>query len=172
MILSTVMVRVFITIFVIIWVLFLPSSIVFAQVNSSSASGRIIEVNGVANLRDRLWERITLFFKFSSSDKVDYEQYLAEKRFAELKYVFDNGKGDMIEETSSRYSSYLGRLTDLIIRNKMVDKKEGVLKMLASHLPFLEELLSKQDYESGFWLLLKHDINYLKLYTDQIKNLN
>lgn len=149
-----------------------PTSLAFAQVNNSSASGQIIEVNGVANLRDRLWERITLFFKFSNNDKADYEQYLAEKRFAELKYVFDNGKGDMIEETSSRYSSYLGRLTDLIIRNKMVDKKEGVLEMLASHLPVLEELLSKQEYESGFWLLLQHDINYLKLYTDQIKNVN
>ena len=152
----------------------LLSSISFAiaQSNNSSVSSQIMEVNKVTNLRDRLWERITLFFKFSNSDKVNYQQYLAQKRFAELKYVIDSGQGNLIEDTSSRYSTYLGRLTDLIVKNKMVDKKEETLKMFESHLPILEDLLSDQEYNSGFWLLLQHDINYLKLYVDQIKNVN
>lgn len=166
------MTKAFLIVLIALVMLIAPLSPVFAQVNNSADSGKIMEIDGVANLRDRILERITLFFKFSNDDKADYEQYLAEKRFAELKYAFDNDRGDMVEELSSRYSSYLGRLTELIVKNKMTDRKERVLKMFDSHMPFLEEQLSNQDYESGFWLLLKHDINYLKLYRDQINSLN
>lgn len=161
------------SIYIIVVALFISQiSVTFAQKKDSTASSGVMQVEQVANLRDRIWERITLFFKFSNNDKVGYEKYLVQKRFAELKYVIDDGQGNMIEETSSRYSTYLGRLTDRIVRNKMVDKKEEVLKIFESQLPVLEELLSRQEYNSGFWLLLQHDVNYLKLYIDQIKNVN
>ncbi|MFC1625827.1 DUF5667 domain-containing protein [Patescibacteria group bacterium] len=166
------MIKSFLTALIIAILLLSSKSFTVAKLNDSSVSGQIMEVNKVTNLRDRLWERITLFFKFSNSDKLDYQQYLAQKRFAELKYVIDNGQVDLIEDTSSRYSTYLGRLTNLIVKNKMVDNKEETLKMLESHLPILEDLSSHQEYNSGFWLLLQHDINYLKLYVDQIKNVN
>lgn len=153
---------------------FFPTYSVFVHADDSSASAQIqiMKVDHVANLRDRILERITIFFKFSNSDKADYEKYLAEKRFSELKYAFDNGLGDYIEESSSRYSSYLGRLTELVVKNKMVDKKEEILKMFSIQMPLLEELLASQEYESGFWLLLQHNINYLRLYRDQINSIN
>lgn len=158
---------------IIVLVLFISQlSVTFAQAKDSTASSGIIQVERVANSRDRIWERVTLFFKFSTNDKADYEKYLVEKRFAELKYAFDNGLGDYIEESSSRYSSYLGRLTELVVKNKMVDKKEEILKMFSIQMPLLEELLASQEYESGFWLLLQHNINYLRLYRDQINSIN
>ncbi|MFH1407550.1 MAG: DUF5667 domain-containing protein [Patescibacteria group bacterium] len=166
------MIKSFLTALIIAILLLSSISSVVAQSNDSSVSGQIMKVNKVTNLRDRLRERITLFFKFSNSGKVDYQQYLVQKRFAELKYVIENGRGDLIEDTSSRYSTYLGRLTNLIVKNKMVDKKGETIKMFESHLPILEDLSSDQEYNSGFWLLLQHDINYLKLYADQIENVN
>lgn len=141
----------------------------FAQ--DSSKSTGIIEVNRVTNIKDRLWEKINLFFKFSQKDKINYQQELTEKRLTELKYVIDSGKGDMIEETSSRYSTYLGNLTETVMKNKMINKKQELINMLENHNKVLENLIQGMEANSGFWLLLKHDINYVKIYSDQIKSL-
>ena len=112
-----------------------------------------------------------MFFKFSQKDKINYQQELTEKRLAELKYVIDSDKGDMIEDTSSRYSTCLGNLTEAVVKNKATDKKQELLTMYENHAKVLENLISQMEVESGFWLLLKHDINYIKIYSDQIKAL-
>lgn len=137
----------------------------------STIAANIIEVNHVANTKDRLWEKIELFFKFSPKDKIDFQQSLVEKRLAELKFIMDNDKGEMIEEVSSRYSTHLGNLTNDVIKNKLTEKKSELLKMLDNHNIILNNLISEVEFESGFWLLLKHDINYVKIYSDQINSL-
>lgn len=147
----------------------------YAQDNSSPRS--IAEVKNIANFRDRLVERITLFFKFSPVDKIDYQQQLAEKRLAELKYLIDNNEGDLVEDSSLRYSAYIGRLTEEILKNKQsfstkeTNKKVEILTMFETHSMILNELIQKMEANSGFWLLLKHNINYVQIYSDQIKNL-
>lgn len=150
--------------------LFSPS-VSIALDQGTTQSAKILEVTRTADLRDRLWEKINLFFKFSQKDKIDYQQQLTEKRLAELKYVIDSDKGDMIEETSSRYSSYLGNLSESVVKDKMTNKKQELLTMLESHAKVLDSLINQMEVESGFWLLLKHDINYVKIYSDQIKSL-
>jgi len=128
----------------------------------------------IANVVDRIREKITLFFKFSNRHKVDYQKDLTEKRLVELKYVvenMENGTGDRIEELSSRYTTYLGYLTEMVVKNKMVDKKQKLLDMYETHAKIIEQLITKVDIDSGFWLLLQHDKNYLKIYSDQIKGL-
>lgn len=165
------MFRIFIAIFVIIGALLLPSGVAFAQVNNSSASAQVMQVEQVANLRDRILERITLFFKFNPSSNEEYQSQLVEKRLAEVKYVVDSNNWDPIEETSSRYSSYLGRLTKFVIDHKMTNKKDDLLKMYKRHEQVLEQLVKNFEYNSGFWLLLQHDINANKIYQQQIQDL-
>lgn len=138
----------------------------------SSASDQVVQVSGMANTGSRLGERIILFSKFSKNAKADYRQYLVKKRFGELQYVLDNQLGYFFEETTSRYSTYVGRLTNQIVKDRLVNKKEEVLKMYASHSVILEQYASEQEYDSAFWLLLQHDINYLKLYSDQVISVN
>lgn len=126
--------------------------------------------NRIANSWDKLIERATLFFKFSDNDRFDYQKLLAEKRLSELKFVIDSGKGDLIEETSSRYSSYIGRLNNFVMSKRLVDKRQDLQIMQSNHLEILQELSDKFEFDSGFWLLLQHDINTIKIHRDQLKN--
>lgn len=152
-------------------------NLAFAEADSSTSSASpsaeysLPAINSVANLRDRIFERITLFFKFSTEDNYNYQKALADKRLAELKYVVDSGQGNLIEETSSRYSSYLGRLNNYVISKKLTDKKPELLAMYNSHNQILQGLSSKFETDSGFWLLIQHDINTTKILSDQIKGL-
>lgn len=156
--------------------LLFPSSLIFAQEEDKSENKRDIgikikRVDHIANIRERIQERINLFFKFSPQDKAYYQKELAEKRLAELSFVIENKKGDFIEETSSRYSTYLGRLTETVTDKKLSNMKGELLKMLENHKLILDELIKPFESNSGFWLLLQHNINVLQIYADQIKNL-
>lgn len=172
MIPSILMVRIFVASFLIIGALFLSPSFAFAQANNASTSAFVTEVDRVANLRDRILERIILFFKFNPESSIEYQSQLVEKRLAEVKYVVDSGDWDPIEDVSSRYSSYLGRLTKFVLDHKMVSKKDDLIKMYSNHEAILEEILKNFESNSGFWLLIQHDINANKLYQQQIRDLN
>lgn len=158
---------------VIIFLLITGPVINASEENTStiSASAQIQKVNHIANIRERLSERITLFFKFSPVEKINYQKLLAEKRLAELQYVIEEKKGDLIEETSSRYSTYLGRLTQQLVSSRLIGRKDEILKIFNLHSQVIEELTAKIDRDSGFWLLLQHNANSIKLYSDQINNL-
>lgn len=144
---------------------------VFAEDYISTYSANIKKVDHIANIRERIQERINILFKFSPQSKIDYQKELTEKRFAELVYVIENRKGDFIEETTSRYAAYLGRLTEVAIKNKAFDKKNSFLEMLENHELVLEDLIKYFEANSGFWLLLKHDINSINIYSEQIQKL-
>lgn len=163
---------------IIISILFLSYSLSSAKANldlnfdSATLSG-IEKVNNISNIRDRLFERINVFLKFSSTEKAQYQKVLSEKRLAELVYVVNNEDWNFIEDVSSRYASYQGRLTDTIISNKLIDQKDDLLGMLNEHQKVLNLLLSKMDSDKSFWMLVKHDFNtneiLMKNVQDQLK---
>lgn len=133
----------------------------------SQASNRVT-VDHVATVLEKFKEKITLFFKFSKEEKFNYNQYLVEKRLAELKYVVDSKKGDLVEETSSRYTTYLGNFTDFAVKNSFSNKKDELLIMYKSQKTVLEELQKNFEFESGFWLLLQHGINSTNIFSTQV----
>lgn len=152
--------------------LFLINSVIInAQEISSQASESAIKIDRISNIRDRLFEKISFFFKFSKEQKIDYLIYLQEKRLADLKYAIDNDQGDLIEELSSRYSTYLGKMANFMSEKKLSYKKEEVLKMMERHKIIIETLHKNFEFESGFWILLQHDINTLKIFSDKIKQI-
>lgn len=137
------------------------ASVVYAQTQPK------VSADHVANVFEKLKEKVTMFFKFSQEEKFEYLAYLSEKRLGELKYVIDSKQGNLIEETSSRYSTYLGNLTEYAISHKMTNKKEELKNLYDQHQKILEQL-NTFEYESGFWLLLMHNLNITKIYATQV----
>ena len=129
-----------------------------------------VQVDHVANVIEKFNEKVTLFFKFSKEDKYNYQKFLLEKRLAELTYIIGNENWDPIEETSSRYATYLGNFNKFVLSNDLKDKKEEVLSIYQRHGGILEELQMNFEYDSGWWLLLQHDINSTRIFTNQIND--
>lgn len=128
-----------------------------------------IQVKHIANVIEKLTEKVTSLFKFSKEDKFNYQKFLLEKRLAELKYVVDSKEWTPVEETSSRYATYLGKFTTFVAKSNLKDKKEEILSIYERHSKVLEELQKNFEFESGWWLLLQHDINSTEIFSRQIK---
>lgn len=128
-----------------------------------------IKTEQISNVIDRLKEKISLFFKFNNADKLTYQQQLAELRLGELDYVIRTGQGDFIEEVSTRYAAYIGRLSESLLPSKNTSQKEQALEMFKNHSPILATMRDNFPANSGFWLLLQHDINTVQIYSDKIE---
>lgn len=124
-------------------------------------------VDHIANVFEKLGEKVALFFKFSKEEKYNYNKFLLEKRLAELKYVIDSKEWTPVEETSSRYATYLGNFNGFVIKNNLKDKEEEILGIYKRHGMVLEEMQKNFEFESGWWLLLQHDINSTKIFSSQ-----
>lgn len=131
-----------------------------------------VRVDHIAGRLEKLKEKLTLFFKFNKKDKTRYYQFLAGKRLAELSYIIENNQIKFVEETASRYSTYIGTLTNFVVKNKVSSEKEELLKMFDRHIKIIEGLQRRFKFESGWWLAIQHDINSAKLFRDKIKELN
>lgn len=130
-----------------------------------------LEVDHIARGIEKIQEKFTLIFKFSKQNKADYHQYLAEKRFAEFKYAVDNDKYDLIEETSSRYTSYLGRLSEYVLEKNIISKKDSLLSMYDTHIKIITELQKQYEYDSAWWLLSQHGINVAREFSSKVGSL-
>lgn len=135
------------------------------SLSSDSAS---IKVDHVANVLDRLKEKITLLFKFSNEEKVNYMQELTNKRLGELVYIMTTGEGDLIEELSSRYATYISRLSTFVEEKKIDNDKINLLKTYETHLNILNNIQQNFEFESGWWILLQHDINTVKMSQEKL----
>lgn len=133
--------------------------------------GQEIKVNHIAGKVEKVKEKLTLLFKFNKSAKADYYQYLAQKRLAELSYVVENDQINLVEETASRYSTYIGILTNYVVANGLTSKKSDLSAMFDKHAELIKLLQKKFKYDSGWWLAIQHDINTISLLKDKLNNL-
>lgn len=127
------------------------------------------EVNHVANVLEKFKEKATLFFKFSKDSKLNYEKYLLEKRLAELKYVIDSKEWDPVEETSSRYATYVSKFSEGAIKNTSKEKKGEIIGVFERHEKIIEALQRNFEYDGGWWLLLQHDRNLIRMFSDKLR---
>lgn len=166
--------RIFLVFLALLLILILPTAL-YAQKGIQKEQIELpkveVQVDHVANIFEKLKEKITFFFKFSKKDKFNYQKFILEKRLAELKYVVDSKEWQPIEETSSRYATYLGKFNEFVLKSNLGNKKEEILKVYDRHGKILEELQRNFKFESGWWLLLQHDINSTKIFSEQIKSL-
>lgn len=138
---------------------------VIAQDSTPSA---LLKVKHIANLIERQKEKITLFLKFTTNDKLKYYKYLSEKRLAEIVYATENEYGDRIEETSARYLANIGNLTKYVESNNISPYKQELIDLSINHISVLENLRDLFPANSGWWLSIQHDINVIKMFSKQV----
>lgn len=152
-------------------IFFLVLCIVGVSSKAALAAEQKLSVSGPVTIFARFLEEATLHLKFKREAKASYYQYLIEKRLAELEWIIENKKFDFVEDASSRYATFLGKFTHYIIANKMRDQKEPVLNMLSRHKEVITKLQENFQFESGWWLLLQHDINSTQIFADKLKEI-
>lgn len=114
----------------------------------------------------RLLEKIGEKFQFDNNAKFNYLNFLIDKRMSELSFVIKRNRLDEIQRSTERLSYQVGITTDFLIKQK--DKK-GLLKAkINNFLPTLAELRDKHPANSSFWMLVQHDINSLKEYSEKL----
>lgn len=117
----------------------------------------------------RAWEKVRWYFTFSDQNKVNYHQDLLNKRLSELKYVVDNKLLSEVETSSQRFAYQAGVLADVL---KKMNDKEGnalLLEDFEKYKLVLNKLRDNYPANSSFWMLIQHDINTLKILSEQIK---
>lgn len=130
-----------------------------------------ISINKRVGIFGKINEKIGLFLKFSSKSKAKYWRKLIDTRLAEIKYVVDADKINDIEETTSRYSTYLGHYTNYLEKKKNGSEKEITLAMFEKHKDILISLRDKFKHDSAWWLLIQHDINTLDILKDKLERI-
>lgn len=99
----------------------------------------------------RLSEKTNLLLigLFKSKQKVTYLIQLTNKRLSEFKYIIENSKMTQLEESSSRYVTFIGLLT-----NELNNKPgyAGIIKNgIDSHPEILIQLRDKFSSETAEW---------------------
>lgn len=98
-----------------------------------------------------------------------YEQF-TKNRLAELKYVIDQKDMANFENATTRYFTTVGQFTDFLTKNGSTDQKSQAIKNLSLHIPVLEDLRDTfEGQEKAEWRFIQDDINYTKMYIDQLK---
>lgn len=140
--------------------LFLPTLI---------AAKQPLVVNRLPNFIDKVSEGISLLFRFSPQSKIDYMQQLLEKRLAEIEFVNRNNDIDVLEITTSRYSTYMGKIMALTDAHRPASLST-IQEFYQNHLGRLEKIQSKFEHDSGWWLMLQHNINLLNIALSKLKS--
>lgn len=156
---------------IILLLFFIVSFGIMSQVEAVDEIKPNIQVDHIANNIEKIQEKITLFFKFDKKDKTKYMEFLSEKRLAELYYGIKSNQLDLLEPSASRYSTYIGNLTNFAMANRVASEKDELTKMFDKHIKIVEELQSSIPHDSGWWLALQHDINSAKIFEERIKGL-
>lgn len=128
------------------------------------------EVDHVAGLVEKLQEKISLYTKFSNESKAKYKLSLLNKRLGEVVYAFE-ADPDLIEKTSTRYTTYVQDYADFVSDNKIEGVKKESIESIENNLKILEKKQNKLEYESGWWMFNQHSINASKDSINKIKSI-
>lgn len=140
--------------------------------NVNTVNAQEVKVDHVASGLEKISEKVTMFFKFNPEEKAKYSLYLTEKRFGELKYILESNQDNLIEPTSSRFSTYLNLLTERLVKDKISSQKDSTISMSKRQYEELTKLQSEYTYDSGWWLSLQWSIDNLKGVPDKLSSLN
>ena len=134
------------------------------------AGNKIDEKDSEKNLK-RLKEKLSLtLFHRTPTRRVNFLKVLLLRRIAELKFVVERDDIANLQNSSQRYSTTAGQITEVITKNSLNSEKEYFRKLFKDHTLLLEQLQTNYKYDSGQWLFLKWDIDYLKLYSERLSN--
>lgn len=116
----------------------------------------------------RLWEKIVEKFQFSKEAKFKYAISLVDKRMSELGFAVKNRRLDEIQRPSQRLAYQVGTLTEFLVKQADKETKEKLKIKINSFSPALSELRDNFPANSSYWMLVQHDINSLKEYSEKL----
>lgn len=118
----------------------------------------------------RLQENIFSQLQFSPSAKVDYKSHLLDRRAIEIEALLTNKRSNYLWSSSLRYAATAGQLTDFVLENNLIDKKEGLVNQFKNHQQVLRNLLVNypEDQNPDDSKYIQDDINYLNLYLEKL----
>lgn len=152
-----------------LFILLTQTNFTLAQESTISAK---LTVDHIAGGIEKIVEKVNTFLKFNPKDKLEYYQYLVEKRLAEFEYVMRDEDFDRLGEVVDRYNTYLGVLTDYAVKNIQVTKKAGLLNMMNSHNVLIKQRQAKLERDSGWWIYLQWMIDSQTIASNKITNIN
>ena len=116
----------------------------------------------------RLKEKITEFFKFSSTSKFSYRQSLLEKRVSELVSLVENKNQQEIANASQRLAYEAGILAESTYNGSRSDK-DLLIGLFEKYKPILSKMRDNFPANSPFWLLSQQDIDTLNILSAKLK---
>lgn len=116
----------------------------------------------------RLWEKIRERLNFNNEVKYGYYKSLSEFRMSELGFVVKNKRLGEVERASQRFAFYAGTLTEHLMKYGTKGQKDEIRSKFKSFVTPLDELRDNFPANSSFWMLVQHDINSLKEYSEKL----
>lgn len=117
----------------------------------------------------RLIEKGRERFVFSAGQKKALYTSLLNTRLAELNFVVGNRLLSEIQGSSERFSYQAGILAEEVITQNKADEKQNLIKQFELYSKFLDGLRDKYPANSSFWMLIQHDINTLKILSENLR---
>lgn len=117
----------------------------------------------------RIWEKGQEKLQFSKKAKITFYKSQLTTRLAELNYVVEKKLLSEVQSSSERFAYQAGILTEELVRQNKSADKENIIKEFEKFIPFLDSLRDKYEANSSFWMLVQHDINTLRILSDQLK---
>lgn len=85
-------------------------------------------------------EKLFLDRHSAPSSRVKYSRELLDNRYIELKYLGENNLEQYIDTASSRYSTTLSELSELIITNNLDDQRKELIVKLVEYKKSLRKV--------------------------------
>lgn len=117
----------------------------------------------------RVWEKGWEKLQFGKTQKIDFYKSQLKTRLAELNYVVEKKLLSEVQSSSERFAYTAGILTEELIKQNKAADKENLIKEFEKFSPFLDSLRDKYEANSSFWMLVQHDINTLRILSEQLK---
>lgn len=127
-------------------------------------------VTHLPSIADKLFEKVSLLFRFSPSAKYSYYTQLLDKRLGEIAYVVSRNDLDNVEQTTSRYQTYVAVFTDFTTANLLASSHSTQLvQLFDAHTKKLAELQTHYPSNTSFSMLIQHDLNSIKIALDKLQ---
>ena len=163
------------------FLLFLISSFIFAfnpvlaeetSTSSSNLKSNIetitTEPGTLSYQIKRLLEKISGNLLFFSDSKLNHEKKLLNTRFSELQYIAASENLEEVQRSSERFAYQAGIVANLV-QDASPKEKEKVINLFKIYKEDLNQIKFYFEMDSGFWILILHDINTLDLLTARLK---
>lgn len=116
----------------------------------------------------RLWEKISERLLFFNDSQINYAKKLLAARFSELQYISASKNLDEVQNASERFAYQAGILTDLV-QDASPQEKDKIVNLFEVYKDDLNKIKFYFEMDSGFWILILHDINTLDILTARLK---